>query len=254
MDKSETGARLRRTFRASVDGGDDDTSDDLPEVMDEEEQEQLIQSLAAQNEARNVQFQQALLLVPALSCIPYVIALFSPSVIHSGSFRLLALLALSSLASTGYLIYRLPATETGIAQLDALYNTPSPSSQTAQPFRTSSDGTGIHHHVGLGQPTLDQRIWRSSKTHRRRTNSFSYDPHTNIHKTPLEQWLPYMNGVLAVVVMLFGLLKAQSHTTTYGLGNLPAIIYAIVIIAKLVMASVDPERELSGLRYEFKGV
>jgi hypothetical protein len=38
-----------------------------------------------------------------------------------------------------------------------------------------------------------------------------------------------------------------------GLGNLPAIIYAVVLAAKMVMASVDPEMELGGLKYEYKG-
>lgn len=38
-----------------------------------------------------------------------------------------------------------------------------------------------------------------------------------------------------------------------GLGNLPALVYVVVLAAKMVMASVDPERELSGLKYQYKG-
>jgi hypothetical protein len=38
-----------------------------------------------------------------------------------------------------------------------------------------------------------------------------------------------------------------------GIGNLPGLIYLAVLGAKFVMASVDPERELGGLRYELKG-
>jgi hypothetical protein len=37
------------------------------------------------------------------------------------------------------------------------------------------------------------------------------------------------------------------------LGALPGVVYASVIGAKVVMAGVDPERELRGLKYDYKG-
>jgi hypothetical protein len=37
------------------------------------------------------------------------------------------------------------------------------------------------------------------------------------------------------------------------LGALPGVVYAVVVGAKVVMAGVDPERELRGLRYSYKG-
>jgi len=38
-----------------------------------------------------------------------------------------------------------------------------------------------------------------------------------------------------------------------GFGWLPAGVYLVVLIAKVVMGSVDPEAELGKLRYDFKG-
>jgi hypothetical protein len=37
------------------------------------------------------------------------------------------------------------------------------------------------------------------------------------------------------------------------LGALPGVVYASVVGAKVVMAGVDPERELRGLKYDYKG-
>lgn len=89
-------------------------------------------------------------------------------------------------------------------------------------------------------------------------------------RSPLARWLPYLNTGLCVLLVLSGLLptsaggdgsdeegggqqQQQQHVGWLGLGNLPAIVYAVVIVAKVVMASVDPERELAALRYGYKG-
>lgn len=106
-----------------------------------------------------------------------------------------------------------------------------------------------------GMGTLNQR------RRRRRTNSLSYV----VPKSPLEKHLPYLNIGLCVILILSGVLAnrvgsaedGESHHRHQfgwlGLGNLPGIVYGVVIIAKMVMASVDPERELQKLRYEYKG-
>lgn len=98
-----------------------------------------------------------------------------------------------------------------------------------------------------------------------------------VPKSPLEKHLPYLNIGLCVILILSGVLanrvvggeadgdgdgNGQGHDRSshhhhqfgwLGLGNLPAIVYGVVIIAKMVMASVDPERELQKLKYEYKG-
>ena len=38
-----------------------------------------------------------------------------------------------------------------------------------------------------------------------------------------------------------------------SLGNLPAVVLLVVFASKAVMGSVDPERELGALKYEYKG-
>lgn len=70
-----------------------------------------------------------------------------------------------------------------------------------------------------------------------------------------------MNAVLCVLAFLTGFLQHrliqgryhESEMSSLWLGGLPTLIYAAVLIAKVVMAGVDPERELNELRYEFKG-
>lgn len=79
--------------------------------------------------------------------------------------------------------------------------------------------------------------------------------------SPLGRHLPHLNVGLAVLAFATGLLeraRTDGPAAAVGvnpvlLGALPGIVYAVVVGAKVVMAGVDPERELSGLRYEYKG-
>lgn len=75
------------------------------------------------------------------------------------------------------------------------------------------------------------------------------------NRSPLEKFLPLLNAVLVGVLVLMGLvMKSDSGSFAWiGMGNLPAIVYGAVVLAKVVMASVDPEGELTGLKYEYKG-
>jgi hypothetical protein len=70
-------------------------------------------------------------------------------------------------------------------------------------------------------------------------------------KGPVLQYLPYLNTVLVVVLGLLGVVRGEE--IWWGFGWIPGAIWAVVLIAKLVMGSVDPEAELGDLRYEFKG-
>jgi len=79
-------------------------------------------------------------------------------------------------------------------------------------------------------------------------------------ESPLMKYLPYLNVALAIVVAVAGLLHLRTHENKRGVlgslagqGNLPLIVNAVVLVAKVTMAGVDPERELSGLMYEYKG-
>lgn len=58
------------------------------------------------------------------------------------------------------------------------------------------------------------------------------------------------------MLILAGLATKSTEKASFGhvgLGNLPAIVYIVVLVAKVVMGSVDPEKELAALKYGFKG-
>jgi hypothetical protein len=63
-----------------------------------------------------------------------------------------------------------------------------------------------------------------------------------------------------VLALLTGLLErvkmgqgSSGGVSPVLLGALPGVVYAVVVGAKVVMAGVDPERELRGLKYSYKG-
>lgn len=219
-------ARLRRTFQYP----DDSDSDSQPDAIDEQgkqaralppprtapsnslsEQEDVIARLAAENAVRNARFRRLLVALPLLAALPYLPLLVRPRA------SLLALLAITSLSATAFLLHRLPPHVTGFAFLDAW---------------TQGRGGPPGRHARAALPAR---------------------PPT--HASPLEAHLPYLNAALAAVLVLMGMLtgRATGSFGWVGVGNLPAIVYSVVLAAKLVMASVDPERELSALKYDYKG-
>ena len=174
--------------------------------------------MASQNARHNANFSLFLFSLPALASIPYFPALFQPTT------TFLSLLALSSLASTAFLLHRNPPTVTGIAGLDAWARSSSPPRDRQQRSNRPA--------LALGGAA----------------------PHSS---SPAETWLPYLNACLCALLVVVGLLASPRDARVgiglLGLGNLPALVYAVVLVAKVVMASVDPERELSRLKYEYKG-
>jgi hypothetical protein len=226
-----TTARLRRTFAYPT---DESTASNTPEALDEEEQESLIATLAAQNEARNAQFRYLLFALPTLSSMPYILSLVTLR--HPQS----ALLALTSLASTAWLLYYLPPAETGISYLDSLGSSSRPAARS-----------GI---LSDGENDDVTALRRSRTSRRRRASSFSVAAHAGFHRTPLETWLPYLNLGLCGVLFALGILKsAKNGSGSLIIDLLPGVVYAVVLAAKMVMGEVDPEGELGGLRYEYKG-
>ncbi|CAK7209361.1 hypothetical protein SBRCBS47491_000417 [Sporothrix bragantina] len=209
-------ARLRRAFPYAAD--DDDHSDDH-EVLDEEEQDTLIQSLVEKNQQRNEQFRQLLLAVPALAAVPFLMACFRSS---SPSTAMVSLIGISSLAATAYLVYRQAPTKTGILLLDVW------------------SGADVK---GKGPAAA---------------TAFSLPDWSTRRPPPLDQHLPHLNlGLCAVLLLSIFLPRGgagvSSNTPYQLLGSLPAAVYGVVLISKVTMAGVDPERELNKLRYEYKG-
>jgi len=62
-----------------------------------------------------------------------------------------------------------------------------------------------------------------------------------------------MNMGLCVLLGILGVVFKGRSDIWAGFGWVPGVIWVTVLIAKGVMGSVDPEAELEGLRYEFKG-
>ncbi|OTB04368.1 hypothetical protein M426DRAFT_320967 [Hypoxylon sp. CI-4A] len=237
--------RIRRTFAypTEPENDDDDAADASPanSVLDEQEQEDLISRLAQQNEARNGQFRLLLLCLPAVSTLPYLLALLYPDGSNNNNNnnnggvgagaggRFAALLSLTSLASTAWMLWTLDPGVTGIRVLDAWVGGGSK--------RTGRRGGG-----GGGD---DDDITSAP---------FWAEEHS---RSPLETYLPYLNLGLCAVLVLAGFVStsaaSQRHWGHVGLSNLPAIVYGVVLVAKVVMGGVDPERDLGALRYEYKG-
>lgn len=48
-------------------------------------------------------------------------------------------------------------------------------------------------------------------------------------------------------------LEGKNDELWWGFGWLPAGVYTVALVGKWVMGSVDPEAELGGLRYGYKG-
>ncbi|KAI0556175.1 hypothetical protein F4679DRAFT_22687 [Xylaria curta] len=267
MDLKSATTRLRRTFAYPSDTtttspsssryqSDIDSDTDGP-ALDEQEQEELIQSLVQQNAKRNAQFRIFLLSLPALSTIPYFLVLFggiAGFVSKDGDGRerrrsaadiWIAILALSSLASTAWTLWSLPPGVTGIRVLDAWVG----SSKDDDGTSTTTLGGG----GGLGPMGANARRRRRASAG---SHSFFWSQH---HRSPLQQYLPFLNVALCSLLILAGFLSssqrsaAHQHWGHVGLANLPALIYVVVLVAKMLMGSIDPERELSALRYEYKG-
>ncbi|OTB11987.1 hypothetical protein K445DRAFT_378870 [Daldinia sp. EC12] len=216
--------RIRRPFTHDSDSD----SDSLPAALDEQEQEALIQSLARQNDSRNAQFRLLLLALPIVSAVPYIVAL--PQTYGAGSAgagdRMRALLSLTSLAATAWMLWALPPSVTGIRGLDGW--------------------------VSRGSENNSKRKTDNI------TTAFGAEGRRD---SPLATYLPYLNIALCTVLVLTGLVSKPGASAReqpqqwghVGLSNLPAIVYAVVVVAKIVMGGVDPERDLSALRYEYKG-
>lgn len=56
-----------------------------------------------------------------------------------------------------------------------------------------------------------------------------------------------------MILMAWAIGRTKSEAVWPGMGYLPLVVYAIILVSKMVMGSVDPEKELSSLKYDYKG-
>jgi len=176
-----------------------------------------------------------------LACIPYLFSLFKP---HSSS-HMLSLLSLTSIAATAFLVWRLPPTSTGIPALDSYLSSSSSSSSPSQRKTRQRDGDGYE---------------LQSRNGGHASYPTTYNHQQTLLSSPLERYLPYLNAGLCLVTLLAGYVENRIRlgnpgvvASLAGLGSLPTVVYAVALVAKAVMAGVDPEGELGALRYGFKG-
>jgi hypothetical protein len=134
-------------------------------------------------------------------------------ILFDGHTTLLSILSITSLLSTAYLLYVLPPGQTAISYLDNL----NASSFINDPSRRQFSQT-----LGLDEG-------------------------------PIRQYLPYLNFGLSGFLVLLWLVVSRKIELWAGFGWLPVGVYGVVLLAKWMMGSVDPEGELGGLRYGFKG-
>ncbi|KAG8631696.1 hypothetical protein KVT40_000836 [Elsinoe batatas] len=72
-------------------------------------------------------------------------------------------------------------------------------------------------------------------------------------ETPVALYLPILNGVLAGVLALFGVVLWRKGDVVGGLwGVVPAAVYAVVMMARRELVPLDIEG-LERMRYEYKG-
>ncbi|KAI0853730.1 hypothetical protein F5Y00DRAFT_58868 [Daldinia vernicosa] len=229
--------RTRRPFTHASDS-DSDSDSDSPTALDEQEQEALIQSLAHQNDVRNAQFRLLLLALPIVSAVPYLLALTQASSSSNGNDRIRALLSLTSLAATAWMLWALPPGTTGIRGVDGWVSDSGSSRSGSKGARRKQFGSILGRSDAVDAPFQAE----------------------GRRDSPLAAYLPYLNIALCAVLVLAGLVSKPGASAEgrqqwghVGLSNLPAVVYGVVIIAKIVMGGVDPERDLSALRYEYKG-
>ncbi|CAK4033337.1 Hypothetical predicted protein [Lecanosticta acicola] len=182
---STTSSRLRKTFRYP-------DSDDDDEDLDEEHQERLIEELRAEDRRRNEFYRKA------FTAIPFLATLFLLWYLVTGRTareRTLAVVGMSSLWATGWVIWR--------------------------------------------TPVVDEK--------RERRNSVV------VVESPLEKYLPVMNGVLSGVLGLAGVVSwRQGRVEEAMMGILPAAILGLGVFVRWQLRSVDLG-DLEGRKYGLKG-
>lgn len=150
-------------------------------------------------------------------CIPLISAIPYLPTLFTPQTTFLSLLSITSLLSTAYLIYSLPPGSTAIPFLDAIDTNPD---KNAKPKAIRNAGNLLVTGTDYG---------------------------------PVMTYLPYLNIVLSVLLALLGLVSRGKEAVWFGFAWLPGSVYGVSLLAKVVMGSVNPEAELSALRYEFKG-
>ncbi|KAB2575074.1 hypothetical protein BFW01_g8314 [Lasiodiplodia theobromae] len=200
--------RLRKAFRYP-----DDSDEELPEGIDEQEQEKLITELQTEDVAKTEFYKKAFLALPALSLILYLRPLFASS---SFAEFLTAVLAVTSLAASAYTLYFIP-----------LGNPPSSSFLPAR--AQVSSGSAVRRGYEMALRTLGTG---------------------GVDDGPVEKFLPLLNLALCLVVWLKS--RTAKDEVAGWEGGLPTLVFVLVFLVRSQLAPIDVAG-LERLRYGYKG-
>ncbi|KAK8224637.1 hypothetical protein IWZ00DRAFT_518226 [Phyllosticta capitalensis] len=206
--------RLRKAFRYPTDS-DSDSDGGPVEGIDEEEQAQLIARLRAQDAARTTFYRRAFVSLPALSALLYLRPLLAPA---NFSECLTALLALTSLAASGWILCCVPLSS-------------APSATSA--FEMSD---GARRGAGNNQTPLAH--W---------AQALGLLPDG---EGPLERYMGVLNVLVAGIVALS--CWAAGERVGEWEGWVPGIVLGLVFLVRSQLAPVDVAG-LEKLRYGYKG-
>ncbi|KAJ9607007.1 hypothetical protein H2200_009018 [Cladophialophora chaetospira] len=205
--------RLRKAFKYPTD--DDGTGSH--EDMDEEEQEQVLESMQASETSSNAIYTLLFTGLPLVVILPFIRYLFLST---SSSMALLCLLSITSLVSSAYMMYMIPL-GTPLGSLSKVLR-PTPSAQ-------------------------QQRDHAFSRTSFLLTSD----------ESPINQYLPYLNAFISVLLFLASWAYRSRTGAPAGFWVVllfPGINFIMVFMTKRSMAEVQTGlSELRGMRYEYKG-
>ncbi|KAK8202788.1 hypothetical protein IWZ01DRAFT_515427 [Phyllosticta capitalensis] len=206
--------RLRKAFRYPTDS-DSDSDGGPVEGIDEEEQAQLIARLRAQDAARTTFYQRAFVSLPALSALLYLRPLLAPA---NFSECLTALLALTSLAASGWILCCVPL--------------------SSAPGATSAFEMSDGARRGAGDAQTPLAHW---------AQALGLLPDG---EGPLERYIGVLNVLVAGIVALS--CWAAGERVGEWEGWVPGIVLGLVFLVRSQLAPVDVAG-LEKLRYGYKG-
>jgi hypothetical protein len=122
IEKTMASTRLRKTFHYP-------SSDSEPDDLDEEHQDALLTSLKTQDDAKNALYRKLYLVIPLSAATYFFLTLFTAA---SARQRLIALLSLSSLLCTAYILHFMPLQTPDTKGKRAVYQVQSLSSPIEQ--------------------------------------------------------------------------------------------------------------------------
>lgn len=196
------------------------------------EQETLITNLRSSETKSNAQYTMIFTALPLAVILPFLRFLFTSS---KKSITLACILSITSLLSTAYIMYMIPADA-------ALF------------FSTSADNHAASLDLSAVVNRRSQRARQQAAAHRDGGSStfFAGGP-----DSPLTVYLPFLNAFVAVLlVVLAGGFRGKPGVPDglWAFFLLPGLVFVVVLTVRSSIGDVQKGlTELQGMRYGYKG-